>query len=96
MCNETTKSSQTRLWAGVVSLHAPTSWGWGSIFAIFTSWVQHYFEFGGRGSSVERTALWKERLMYVIYTQIISMHYMYIIYLLKVNNGMDLAQQHSY
>ena len=27
-------------------LHAPTSWGWGSIFAIFTSWVQHYFEFG--------------------------------------------------
>ncbi len=28
---------------GVVSSHAPTSWGWGSIFAIFTSWVQHYF-----------------------------------------------------
>ena len=27
MCTETTQSSQTRLWAGVVSLHAPTSWG---------------------------------------------------------------------
>ena len=40
MCTETTKSSQTRLWAGVVSFHAPTSWGWGSIFAIFTSWYK--------------------------------------------------------
>ncbi len=39
MRTETTQSSQARLWAGVVSSHAPTSWGWGSIFAIFTSWA---------------------------------------------------------
>ncbi len=39
MCTEVTKSSKTRLWVGIV-LHAPTSWGWGTVF---NSWVQHYF-----------------------------------------------------
>ncbi len=55
--------------------------------------------FGGRGSSVEHTALWKERLMYVIYNYITvtnHLHYMYIVYTSIPINGIDLAQQHSY
>ncbi len=62
MCTETTQSSQTRLWAGVVSCMLQLVGGGGSIFAIFTSWVQHYFQFWWAGLICKDTlhALWRK------------------------------------
>ncbi len=74
MSTETTQSSQTRLWAGVVSSHAPTSWGGAQSSRSLPVGSSTTSSFRGRGSSVDH-ALWKERLMYVIYislSQIIS------------------------
>ncbi len=46
MCTEVTKSLKTRLWVGIV-LHAPTSWGWGTIFITVGSSTTSSFEWAG-------------------------------------------------